>query len=517
MSQSSQQADICLILEGAYPFVSGGVSSWMHDMIKGQPDLTFHLVALTPEREQPELRYELPENVIGFDVTPLQLRSSGGRRMRKLDRLFEALEDPLSRLLSRGELSDLAEVMAILKQEKGELGTAQLLDSEAAWRLTERLYVKLLPGASFLDFFWSWRALMGGLFQMLLTPLPQARAYHTISTGYAGLLAARARIETNRPAILTEHGIYTNERRIEIAMADWLHERAPTGFSLKRAKRDLREFWIDAFRSYARVAYQAIDPIVTLYTGNQIMQRRDGAPESALRVIPNGVDYGRFSRIERDQAARPPQIALIGRVVPIKDVKTYIRAAAVLKQRFPDLAAYVMGPDEEDPVYAKECRTLAAHLGVSDTVQFTGSVKLDDYLGQLDAIALTSLSEAQPLVVLEAGAAGVPSVTTDVGCCRELIFGQASEDPPFGAGGAVTAGADPEATANALGAILADPARRTAMGKAMQQRVKASYDKPDILAVYNELYWNAARAPDLGTVQTTSDAPAQRPQIEEAA
>jgi polysaccharide biosynthesis protein PelF len=121
------------------------------------------------------------------------------------------------------------------------------------------------------------------------------------------------------------------------------------------------------------------------------------------------------------------------------------------------------------------------------------------------------------LVVLEAGAAGVPSVTTYVGCCRDLIFGQASEDPPFRTGGAVTAGADPEATANALGAILADPARRKAMSEAMQQRVKASYNKPDILTVYNELYWDAARAADLGMVQTTSDAPAQRPQIEEAA
>jgi polysaccharide biosynthesis protein PelF len=84
------------------------------------------------------------------------------------------------------------------------------------------------------------------------------------------------------------------------------------------------------------------------------------------------------------------QSAACVRFVPIKDVKTYIRAAVVLKQSFPDLVAYVMGPDEEDPVYAKECRTLAVHLGVSDTVQFTGSVKLDDYLGQLDAIALTS-------------------------------------------------------------------------------------------------------------------------------
>jgi glycosyltransferase involved in cell wall biosynthesis len=223
-----------------------------------------------------------------------------------------------------------------------------------------------------------------------------------------------------------------------------------------------------------------MEPIVTLYKDNQIMQRRDGAPEAVLRIIPNGVDYDRFSAI-KPKLLGAPTIVLIGRVVPIMDVKTYIRAAGILKRQFPDLIAYVMGPTEEDPVYAGECETLAKHLGLGDTIQFTGSVKLDDYLGKLDVLALTSLSEAQPLVVLEAGAAGVPSVITDVGCCRDLMFGQADEEPPLGGGG-VTPGADPEATAAALAAILSDPSRKQSMGKAMQVRVRKTCNKPDIMA-----------------------------------
>lgn len=493
----SRTADICLILEGAYPYVAGGVSSWMHDMIKGQPHLTFHLVALTTTAETPALKYDLPPNVVGFTQIPLQLPAGPSRRARTLDRLFDALDAPLARLLEKGDIADLQTVIALLAPHREALGRAALLESEAAWRLVRRMYERSLPGASFLDYFWSWRALMGGLFQMLTAPLPQARAYHCISTGYAGLLAARARLETGRPAFITEHGIYTNERRIEIAMADWLHERAPTGFSLKRASRDLRDFWIDAFRSYARLCYQAMDPIVTLYSDNQIMQRRDGATESALTVIPNGVDYERFSAVSQSRDDQRPTIALIGRVVPIKDVKTFIRAVALLRRRFPDLAAYVMGPKDEDPTYARECETLAKHLGLDGTLSFTGPVKLDDYLGKLDVLALTSLSEAQPLVVLEAGAAGVPSVTTDVGCCRELLFGMPGEEPGLGAGGAVTPGADPEATAAALQSILADPARMRAMGQTMQARVRASYNKPDIMARYGALYDRLAAAPDL--------------------
>src|SRR3546814_1348247 len=102
-----------------------------------------------------------------------------------------------------------------------------------------------MPEGSFLEFFWSWRSMMSSLFAVLLAEIPPARAYHTISTGYAGVLAARAHIETRRPALITEHGIYTNERRIEITMANWLHEVNAGSLAVQRKKRDLRDLWID--------------------------------------------------------------------------------------------------------------------------------------------------------------------------------------------------------------------------------------------------------------------------------
>ena len=109
-----------------------------------------------------------------------------------------------------------------------------------------------------------------------------------------------------------------------------------------------------------------------------------------------------------------------------------------------------MGPEDEDAAYAAECRQLAADLGLNGNLRFTGRVRLDDYV-PIDAIVLSSISEAQPLTVLEAGAAGIPSVVTDVGACRELILGRADEEPRLGPGGAVTPVASPEAIAAALG------------------------------------------------------------------
>ena len=49
MSAARQDADICLILEGTYPFVAGGVSSWVHELIKAQSQFRFHVVALSAD------------------------------------------------------------------------------------------------------------------------------------------------------------------------------------------------------------------------------------------------------------------------------------------------------------------------------------------------------------------------------------------------------------------------------------------------------------------------------------
>jgi len=67
-----KESDICLVLEGTYPYVSGGVSTWAHDLILNQPDKTFHIVAIMAPGADPKLAYELPENVSGVTKIYLQ-------------------------------------------------------------------------------------------------------------------------------------------------------------------------------------------------------------------------------------------------------------------------------------------------------------------------------------------------------------------------------------------------------------------------------------------------------------
>jgi len=506
------EADICLVLEGTYPYVPGGVSTWVNDLVHAQSHLTFHLVTLLPDNAPREVRYELPDNVTGITAIYLNQLPPGRRWVRGIKKLHHDLEPYLLKLQQGGGLNDLHQVLKLLADQPKGLGRKALLNSRSAWEMVERMYTEGMRGMSFLDYFWTWRALLTGLFSCALFDLPKAKAYHAVSTGYAGLITARAKLETGRPAILTEHGIYTNERRIEIAMADWLFEGKARGLALEKPKRDLRDVWIDTFVSYSKACYEASDEIITLYGGNQVMQLRDGADPDRLKIIPNGIDYARFSKVEQKSGDRPPTIALIGRVVPIKDIKTFIRACAQLREVTPDLRAIVMGPTDEDEEYFDECKAMVHHLALDKCLEFTGRVKLEDYLGEIDAIVLTSISEAQPLVILEAGASGVPTVATDVGACREMIEGLETEEPQLGPAGAIVPLSNPTATAKELARLLGDEEWHQQCSDAVKARVEASYNKTGLDATYKAIYEQYRNAPTVHlTPETEPEPPKQGP------
>ncbi len=485
--------DVCLILEGTYPYVTGGVSTWTHHLIQAHEDLSFYLVALVSEKENLVQRYEIPRNVVGLSPVSLQVLPPGTSRFE--ENILPQLRGPLSRMQSQGGLPELREILETLHPHRGRVGADALLNSKEAWEFLLEMYQETWSDSSFLDFFWGWRTLSSGLFSVLLAPLPTARVYHTFCTGYAGLLAARATWETGRPMLLTEHGIYTNERRIEIAMADWLHDRQHGELTIEKSRADTRDLYVDTFASYSRSCYQAAQTIITLYEGNQQFQLEEGAESDKLRVIPNGIDWGKYSLIERSAENRLPTVAFIGRVVPIKDVKNYIRACAILRGLIADFSALVLGPTDEDTDYFQECQSMVIHMGLGGIMTFKGSVNLHDYLGRIDVVVLTSISEAQPLVILEAGAVGVPTVACDVGACREMILGTPGESPKLGPGGAITPLSNPTATAKALRRLLMDPEWHGRCSKAIRERVRRSYNKNDLDRAYHDLYARSMAEP----------------------
>ncbi|MFZ5426081.1 MAG: GT4 family glycosyltransferase PelF [Thermodesulfobacteriota bacterium] len=501
------EADVCLLLEGTYPYVAGGVSGWVHNLVKALPEITFSAVCILPDssKEWP-FKYDPPPNFLGHEVIFLHDRTPIARdylrpRIPKLEGDLRDFHENVRKGKAEGAAGLLRNLM---------LGTAarkrpslhEYMHGETPWRMVVDHYNGNAPGASFLDYFWTYRFTHLPIFKLLGFVPPKARAYHAVSTGYAGLLGMMARLIHLRPLILTEHGIYVKERKIEIAQADWIYSNAKGRMRLERDLGVFQKFWIRIFESLGRLTYGCCSRIISLYEGNRLLEIEEGADPARTEVIPNGINLEHFQGLKPETYPDPEQerftVGFVGRVVPIKDVHTFLRACKIVSMRLPGRVDFlVMGPRSEDKKYYEECLELTRMLGLENEVTFTGRVNVREYYKSLDLVVLTSISEAQPLVLMEANCAGIPVVSSDVGSCRELLEGRTDEDRAIGPSGVVTRVANPADTAEGMIACLTDFGRRQAMIEAGRKRIERFYRESDLNEKYRAIYREASASPDL--------------------
>ncbi|MFW5740341.1 MAG: GT4 family glycosyltransferase PelF [Myxococcota bacterium] len=491
-------ADIELVLEGTYPFVRGGVSNWVEQLIRNMPDIRFSILFIgsTSSHYKGKL-YDTPSNVVRMQEHYLAAEPPAVRRRAWLDRpTVEALGRLHASLREgRPDLSraDLGKVLSACTSNPEAMQNT-FLHARWVWDAIVQRYRNATPQSAFIDYFWTVRSMHAPLFGLARTlrDLPPARAYHTVSTGFAGLAGLALQARSGRPLILSEHGIYTKERIIELLQAEWLVNRRDPGSNAE----PMRDLWIQFFEGIGRLVYAGADPILTLFEGNRERQVRDGAPRERTHVIPNGVEVGDYLAARQARPSKPPPvIALIGRVVPVKDVKTFIRTMRTVCSVLPEAEGWVVGPTEEDPGYAQECKGLVRSLGLDSQVRFLGFRNVREILPKVGLIMLSSISEAQPLVLLEGFAAGVPAVTTDVGCCRELLEGTGEEDRALGAAGAVAGISAPEELAREALGLLGDEGAWRAAQTAGIRRVERYYTIQRMIRAYESIYEQAMRTP----------------------
>ncbi|MDB4224010.1 GT4 family glycosyltransferase PelF [Granulosicoccus sp.] len=509
---SAPHANVCLLLEGTFPYVRGGVSTWVKQMIEGMPHLSFSIIYLGADREtQGEPSYELPANVVHLEAHfLLDARSDEEQGSDWMDRMKSTFKSTSKKKAQNeqflrnselhGELcntekpldSSVSNEFTDLMTGSKSITETDLKQSRGSWETIREKYNDAPEGLDFNHFFWTVRSMHSPLFTLadIVKNAPSADLYHSVSTGYAGYLGSMLKGATGKPFIISEHGIYTKERELDLAQVDWIPEDLdPFKVGLNDNMNYLRSVWIRFFLSLGRMSYSTASQVFTLYEGNRVRQIKDGCPEEKLSIIPNGVDVKRFRKARRDATADiQPVLALIGRVVPIKDIKNFIRAMQIVRNQLPNAQGWLFGPEDEDEDYTRECKMLVESLGLSEVVKFKGFGKPEEIFPKVGLTVLTSVSEGQPLVVLEGFAAGIPAVTTDVGSCRELIEGIGPEDKSMGTAGSVVPIADPAAFANAAVALLSDTDAWRSASRAAIARVEAYYDEDEMIDRYQHVY-----------------------------
>lgn len=212
----------------------------------------------------------------------------------------------------------------------------------------------------------------------------------------------------------------------------------------------------------------------------------DRIDSARVQTIYNGVSLADWNMASRPAKA-PGELLVttIGNIRRVKGHDILIKAAALVVPRFPNVSFTIAG-DVLEADYFLELQTLVRDLNLSDHFNFVGSItNLREYLSMADIFVLPSRSEGFSNAIVEAMAAALPVVATDVGGNAEAV--------KDGVTGFIVPSEDPAALSAAITQLLSDPAQAKAMGvagkafaaknlttEAMMNRITAVYR--DLLA-----------------------------------
>lgn len=459
---------ICVILEGCYPYVTGGVSSWMHQYIQAMPQHEFVVWAIGANSEdRGKFKYTLPDNVV--EVKEIFLNDALTMPFYKGSHRFTAKEREALREFIECRNPDWETLFHIYHDK--HVSPIAFLMSQNFLNILTQICREDYPYAAFSDLFHTVRSMMLPILYALQSEVPKADIYHAIATGYAGVLARLGSYVNHVPYLVSEHGIYTREREEEIIRANWV---LPA----------FKKLWVKFFYMLSACAYQKATKVTALFERAMHMQIGMGCDPGQCRYIVNGIHYKDFCDIPYKKPDGFTDIGAVIRVVPIKDVKTLIYAFADLKARVPNVRLHIAGPEAEEE-YAQECHDLVKYLRVQD-VYFLGTVNVIEKMRDFDFTILTSISEGLPLSVLESFAAGRPCVVTDVGCCKELVGGMTGDE--LGAAGLCVPPMHREAISNAMEYLCVHPDERYHMGQVAKERVQRYFLHEDMISNYQETY-----------------------------
>jgi glycosyltransferase involved in cell wall biosynthesis len=215
-----------------------------------------------------------------------------------------------------------------------------------------------------------------------------------------------------------------------------------------------------------------------------VVARSEGFARERIQVIWNGEDLAAFApgpstlRSELGVPESDCVVTAVGSLTPVKDHRTQLAAFALVAARHPAARLLIVGDGPLRP----ELEALARSSGGA-RVRFLGHrADVPAVLRASDVYVQTSLTEGFSNAILQAMACGLPVVATAVGGNPELVTADA---------GTLLPPRDARAIGEAIGALVADPARRRSMGRAARRRVEASGSIAAMAAAYSDAFERA--------------------------
>jgi len=251
---------------------------------------------------------------------------------------------------------------------------------------------------------------------------------------------------------------------------------------------------IDEGGRWREIVYRLTDPLVDLTTNvsRAAVERYicvGVVPKNKIRFMPNGIDTAKFNlnkaagkRLRNELGVDNYFVWLaVGRFEEAKDYPNMLRAFKMIVSKKSNVVLLLVGQGS----LMEEVKKLASELKLGDKVRFLG-VRRDvpDLMNAADAYVMSSAWEGMPMVLLEAGACGLPIVATDVGGNSEVVLNNKT--------GFIVPPRNPEALAQAMEKMMALPQeKRLEMGKAGRTYIEANYSLEHVVdqwvALYKEL------------------------------
>jgi glycosyltransferase involved in cell wall biosynthesis len=297
-------------------------------------------------------------------------------------------------------------------------------------------------------------------------PTPPTDVLHVTAAGWAAVPALAHKALHGTPIVLTEHGVYVREAYLAGVRAAG---SAGTRFVATRLARGL-----------ARAAYDGADVVAPVTDANARWEEGLGLDPGKIEVVHNGL-------AAPGPTVAPPRtrtVVSVGRIDPLKDVHTMLRAASETLRHVPDATFLHYGPvtaGEED--YGRSCRTLHARLGLGDRFRFMGSTSdPQGVVRDADVVLMTSISEGLPMAILEAMGQGRPVVTTGVGGVPDVVRGC----------GVVVPSGDAHGLAMGVVTLLRRPSLARRLGERGHRRLARTFDEAACVSGHRDLLHDVA-------------------------